>query len=179
MTMRFLWNAARAALLIALMVTLGACDGMLNKASANESTKAKMATVYGYNYTDLYISSFSVNGQGGGNLAVSSPTGGGGGSVCCVMVRPNQKLTTPVTVRWTRDAYTKVWCELDVMLKDPVPPNPEYFEVHFYQDGHVEVAVTEETSEPRVKLPRFNYAERHETGNVNNDTKFARCTNGG
>jgi hypothetical protein len=179
MTMRFLWNAMKAALLIALMVALGACDGMLDKGSTNKSTDAKMATVYGYNYTDLYIDSFSVNGQGGSNLAVSSPTGGGSKHVCCVMVRPNQKLTATITIRWTRDAYTKVWCELDVMLNDPVPSNPDYFEVHFYQDGHVEVAVTEEASEPRLKLARFSRGQRHGTGNVNNDTKFARCTNGG
>jgi hypothetical protein len=174
---RYSWNAVKAVLLLSLMASLGACDGMRGKEMTKDGTDARMVTVYGYNYTDLYIDGFSVDGQGGSNLAVSTPTAGGSKHVCCVMVRPNQKFVNPVTIRWTRDR--KQWCELDVKLNEPAPANPEYFEVHFYQDGHVEAAVTEKASEPRVKQARFNYAERHESGNVNNDAKFARCANGG
>lgn len=137
-----------------------------------------MVTIYGYNYTDLYIDGFSVNGQGAGNLGVSTPTSGGGGSVCCVSVLPNHKLSIPVKINWIRDIYSKQSCEIDVTLNEPAPANPEYFEVHFYQDGHVEAAVTENASEPRVKLNSFNRNQRHETGNVNNDAKYARYTNG-
>ncbi|AKI99144.1 Hypothetical protein AA314_00771 [Archangium gephyra] len=36
--------------------------------------------INGFNYTDLYIDNFSVNGNSGGNLYVSSPTSGGGGA---------------------------------------------------------------------------------------------------
>ncbi len=178
MTTQLFWKAAKAAFLLALMANLGACDAMSsNKEAVKDEASPRMATIYGYNYTDLYIDHFSVNGQGGGNLEVGDADAGGGGRVCCVTVRPNQKFLNPVTIRWTRDR--KQWCELEVTLTEAAPANPEYFEVHFYQDGHVEAAVTEKMSEPRIKQKRFNYAERHESGNVNNDTKFARCTNGG
>jgi hypothetical protein len=43
--------------------------------------------IVGYNYTERYIDSFHVNGQGGGNLYVSGPTAGGGSSACCVSWR--------------------------------------------------------------------------------------------
>ncbi len=176
---RLLLKVAKAVLLITAIVPLSACDGATTGASTTAATSNStkgMATVYGYNYTDLYIDSFSVDGQGGGNLELADASAGGGKHVCCVRVYPEIKTPIPVMVRWTRDR--KRWCELEVMLNGPIPPNPEYFEVHFYQDGHVEVAVTEKASAPRVKNARFNYAERHEAGNVNNDAKFARCTNG-
>lgn len=38
-------------------------------------------TIEGYNYTDDYIDQFTVNGQGGGNLYLSTPTSGGGGGL--------------------------------------------------------------------------------------------------
>lgn len=172
-------NVLNVIFVLALAGGLTSCDKLHANETAKENNKVEMVTIYGYNYTDSYIDSFSVNGQGGSNLAVSSPTAGGGKGACCVTVRPNQQFINPVTIRWTRDAYSKQWCELNVTLKDPAPAKPGYFEVHFYQDGHVEATVTENASEPRVKLERFNPNQRHETGNVNNDPKFARCTNGG
>ena len=39
-------------------------------------------TIMGFNYTDMDINEFFVDGTGGGNLSVSSASGGGGGSVC-------------------------------------------------------------------------------------------------
>lgn len=41
----------------------------------------------GYNYTDRYIDQFEVDGQGGGNIAVSGPNTAGNGSSCCVSYR--------------------------------------------------------------------------------------------
>jgi hypothetical protein len=63
------------------------------------------------------------------------------------------------------------------MLRPPIPAKPEYFEVHFYQDGHIEVAVTETDSPPRIVLGRSGRGTRHlnENQNVNNDAKFAGC----
>jgi hypothetical protein len=162
--------------LLTLASGLTSCDKLHANETAKENTKVEMVTIYGYNYTDSYIDGFSVNGQGGSDLAVSSPTAGGGKGACCVTVRPHQQFSSPVKIKWTRDRQQ--WCEVDVTLKDSAPAKPGYFEVHFYQDGHVEAAVTEDASEPRVKLDRFSRNQRHETGNVNNDAKYARCTNG-
>jgi hypothetical protein len=137
-------------------------------------SKTYNLTLYGYNYTDFSIGSYEVNGQGGGNLFVSSPTAGGGSSVCCF------KLYTPVQddkklkIRWLGN---KRWCELDVPLKSPIPAKPEYLEVHFYRDGHIEVAVTETYSAPRLKLDSYGQGQRYAdiNKNIDNDDKFAKC----
>ena len=131
---------------------------------------------YGYNYTDNYIDSFEVDGAGGGNLEVSIPTAGGGKHTCCMTLVSGLPLGTPFVNKWTRDRTR--WCEQTVQLTGPVPVEPRYFEVHFYPDGHIEVEATQRASEPRLKLDRASYARRHETGNINNDEKFARCKDG-
>jgi hypothetical protein len=144
-------------------------------AAQNAPARSYNLTIAGYNYTDTGISSFEVNGQGGGNLEVSVPTAGGGKSACCVSVRAPLKAAQPVTIKWSRDVET--WCEQTVLLQPPLPAKPEYFEVHFYQDGHIEVAVTEGASPPRLKLERDGRGNRHaaKTSNINNDLKFSRC----
>lgn len=135
-------------------------------------------TIYGYNYTDTGIGSFEVNGRGGGNLEVSIPTAGGGKSACCVAVYAPIRTPQTVKIKWTRDLET--WCEQEVMLNPPLSPDPEYFEVHFYQDGRIEVAATEIDSPPRLQLERAYRGSRHQDAkrNVNNDAKFARCKRG-
>jgi hypothetical protein len=133
-------------------------------------------TAYGYNYTDLYIDSFEVDGSGGGNLAVSTPDSPGGGHTCCAIVTSGLPPGTTFTIKWTRDRER--WCEQEVALTKPVPNEPRYFEVHFYPDGKIEIEVTQKASSPRLKLDRFSRGERKETGNVNNDEKFSRCKNG-
>jgi hypothetical protein len=132
-------------------------------------------TLYGYNYTDTEIGSFEVNGQGGGNVEVSIPEAGGGKSVCCITVVSPLQQAMPVKIKWTRDSET--WCEQFVELKPPLPTNPKYLEVHFYPDGHLEVAVTEVASTPRLVLQRTSRAGRHakESANLNHDSKYARC----
>jgi hypothetical protein len=133
-------------------------------------------TAYGYNYNDLYIDSFEIDGSGGGNLEVSIPTAGGGKHTCCAIVTPGLPPGTAFNIKWTRDR--KLWCQQDVPLNKPVPKDPRYFEVHFYPDGKIEIEVTQKASRPRLQLERFGRGERHPTNNVNNDEKYSRCKNG-
>lgn len=129
-------------------------------------TKVEL-TLTGYNYTDRYINQFSVNGNGGGNLFVSSPTSGGGGSACCVRYRAGVE-EWKLRVRWQAGACKfntnkyddgREWSdvhsfykEVDIYVDPKVSDRPAYLEVHFYPDGHVEAAVTEHSSPPRLKL---------------------------
>lgn len=167
----------------AVLVTtlMGACDAQVTGAAAAGPAPRKTynLTVQGYNYTDYEISSFEVNGQGGGNLMVSSPTDGGGKGVCCVSLTTPVKLPKTVRIKWAVPPEDKRWCELDVALQGPIPPKPEYFEVHFYPDGRIEVAVTEGMSPPRLKLEAVDYGRRHAQGNqpakINNS---AACKDG-
>jgi hypothetical protein len=131
---------------------------------------------YGYNYTDLYIDSFEVDGAGGGNLAVSTPSSPGGGSTCCALVTSGLPLGTTFNIKWTRDRER--WCQQDVPLTKPVPKDAKYLEVHFYPDGKIEIEATQKASVPRLALERASRGERHATGNLNNDEKYSRCKNG-
>ena len=131
---------------------------------------------YGYNYTDTYIDSFEVDGAGGGNLVVSTPTAGGGGHTCCATVTSGLPPGTPFVIKWTRDR--KRWCEQEVLLTKSVPPQPRYLEVHFYPDGRIEIEATQQASPPRLKLERFSRGMRHEANNANNDERYARCKDG-
>ncbi len=140
-------------------------------------------TLTGYNYTNRYIDTFSVNGQGGGNLFISGPTSGGGGSVCCVGYRSGQRTWT-VKVRWQANACTynekkyskddiqyeihSYFKEVEVQVDPNVPARPQYLEVHFYPDGHVEAAITEHASPPRLILSEDR----------KDKTPYPRCPNG-
>lgn len=137
--------------------------------SPNGSGRTVELTLTGYNYTNREIASFSVNSTGGGNLYVSSPSSGGGGSTCCVTYVKGAK-TWKVLVRWQVDACAydneiysngergfevyRYFKETEVEVDPSVPAQPEYLEVHFYPDGHVEAAITEVDSAPRLKLPK-------------------------
>jgi hypothetical protein len=131
-------------------------------------SKRYSLAIVGYNYTDRYIDTFEVNGQGGGNLDISNDVSGGGSNVCCVSWLEGSKLPRKVTIKWvagycmqrrTNSAgETKDWREpllkiADVDFSGPVPPNPKNFEVHFFPDGRIELALTESRSLPRLKLP--------------------------
>ena len=100
---------------------------------------------------------------------MSGPGGGGGGITCCVSF-----ITGPgewnVKIRWQIGACTFIsyvdskgvdqleihsfFKEIKVPVKKPFPDNPKYFETHFYPDGHVETAITEEISDPRLILSK-------------------------
>jgi hypothetical protein len=138
-----------------------------SSAQPNAQGNSRALGIVGYNYTERYIDQFYVDEQGGGNVDVSGEIGGGGGIVCCIAWREGTPLPQTVHVRWVdggcmktltdSDGYTfKVpshrFRELDAKLTSPVPPKPAYFEVHFYPDGHVELAITETMSPPRLKL---------------------------
>ncbi len=131
--------------------------------------------IQGYNYTDDYIESFTVNGQGGGNIFESGPLSGGGGSVCCLSYIPGTPMPIRLKVRWT-SSYCTVsttnqygetyvwrrprWSEA-VALVERLPEGlPRALEVHFYRDGRVEAAITQGYSVPRLKLPRDENGRR-------------------
>lgn len=131
-------------------------------------------TIRGFNYTDTYISSFSVNGVGGGNIEVSDRQSGGGGGACCARLPAEARFPLPIEIAWKRDGDAP-YCKQTVLLEGPTPAKPYALDVHFYQDGTIQVAISEFEANVRVKMDRFNYVQRKATGNANNDAKFSRC----
>jgi Protein of unknown function (DUF3304) len=139
--------------------------------------------IVGYNYTEVGIDDYSVNGTGAFNLGVSTEHSGGGKTVCCFGWAPGMKLPMPIRIEWTRGSDR--WCRKTVMLTDPGPLEPTTFEVHFYPDRHIEVAITDEYSPPRVKLPgrgggyRVGKDVRAEDADaVRKDSELAECREG-
>jgi hypothetical protein len=171
---------------LGLLLALAACKESDNQARpASVSAPAEenrlpqkrvSLEINGFNYTDLYIDSFSVNRQGGGNLEVSTPTSGGGGSVCCVSFSPGSELPLRIKVEWTRDRTR--WCEQEVLIKGPVPASPEHLGVHFFPDGHIEAEITEGYPTPKLRLERVDGAKRKESGNTVADEQMGRCRDG-
>jgi Protein of unknown function (DUF3304) len=133
--------------------------------------------ITGYNYTDSYLDTFSVNGAGGGNVYVSTLTSGGGGVTCCASIPDDMTLPITVEISWRRDGDAP-YCKQTVLLDGPVATEPNYLEVHFYQDGTIQLAITDYLSPPRVKLKEFSPAFRHASGNVDNDLKYSECKRG-
>lgn len=141
-----------------------------------------MLSLAGYNYTNRYIASFSVNGQGGGNIFVSTPTSGGGGSACCVLYRPGNRVRK-MTVRWQSDAcyYQErstssgkpqdalhfFYREAEVNVDSKVPLDPKILEIHFYPDGTIRAEITEEITLPRLQL----------SNDREDKSDFPRCKN--
>lgn len=168
-------NIALRRILLCLILlafqSLTACNAREGSSSAKDLARPAGSwvslTLTGYNYTNRYIDDFSVNGNGGGNLFVSSPRGGGGGSVCCVDYITGID-DWKVIVRWQSDACTfnnskyedgrrryqihSFFKEVEVQVDRKIPSKPRYLEVHFYPDGHVEATLTETSSLPRLKL---------------------------
>jgi hypothetical protein len=159
-------------LFMAGMLALCACGRAATSEDALTGSQASKGVVslaiVGYNYTDHDIDSFSVNGNGGGNVMASTPTSGGGGSVCCAPYDWGSKLNT-VRVRWHTDGCTyhvrsatsqrlydqvhMFFKERDIQVKNDSKQTPTTMEVHFYPDGSVQVALTESPSLPRLSLP--------------------------
>jgi hypothetical protein len=131
-------------------------------------------TLVAYNYTDTYISNFTVNGAGGGNVEVSDMQSGHGGGACCAPISADTPLPMPVEITWKRDGEVP-YCRQTVLLNGPIPPNPNAFEVHFYQDGTIQVAITDFPSPQRLSLKNFNRLQRKASDNINNDSKFSEC----
>lgn len=150
--------------------------------SAPGSNEPVMLAITGFNYTDRPIDSFSVDGQGGGNVFVSSFESGGGGRTCCVRYRPGSKVRK-VLVTWqtggcyyhTRSTVSdEVFDNLhsfshkqEVEVEPVVTNDPKVMEVHFYPDGSVQAAITAGESLPRLRLD----ASREER------SRYPRCSN--
>lgn len=149
-----------------LLLALNACHAQGATEKPPVSGQTVWLTMIGYNYTDHYIDNYSVNGAWGGNVFISDSDSGGSKDACCVRWVVGQSLPVMVHIRWESSAcvYTKnvegenferakqFYSEKDVSLKGPIPSDPQYFETHFYPDGHVEVAITSDISPPRLKL---------------------------
>ena len=131
--------------------------------------KPIMLTITSYNYTNRYIDQFFVNGRGGGNVFVSTPDAGGGKGSCCVVYTPGAPAPKTVKVKWQASGCVYYYRssdgepisrahhffkEIEAPVAPMAPANPVNFEVHFYPDGHVEAAITDTISAPRVKLPQ-------------------------
>ncbi|MFO1251141.1 MAG: DUF3304 domain-containing protein [Inhella sp.] len=128
--------------------------------------KHHLLAISGYNYTDRIIDGFSVNGQGGGNIPLTVRSSRPSGSVCCVGWLDGSALPRKVTVQWVSGYCMRphkldgdktlirelLWSITEATLEGPVPQDPKNFEVHFYRNGRVEVAITHESSLPRVLL---------------------------
>lgn len=137
---------------------------------------AKGLTIVGYNYTDTAITSFSVNGAGGGNIEVSSRDYSYGGGTCCAPMPQGTPLPIPVDIKWQRDGIgQRRWCEQKVPLTGPIPKDAGYVEVHFYQDGTIQAAITDYPTRPRVLMDRYSPALRKPDGNVDNDSLHSTC----
>jgi hypothetical protein len=143
-------------------------QGGTAQAAAQLDVDARSLLIQGYNYTDDYIDSFTVDGQGGGNLYVSGPTSGGGGSVCCASFARGTSMPIRLKVRWTggycmvyetnvfgrTSAYRKgLWKETEALAVDLSQGKPRALEVHIFPDGRVEAAITQGYSPPRMVLP--------------------------
>lgn len=139
-------------------------------------------TIMGFNYTDRDINDFNVDGTGGGNLSVSSASGGGGGSVCCASYTTGTP-APEIKVRWQSDACTynirhdeegQEFNDIFSIYKTAVvkvgaiSSNPKYLEIHIFPDGHVEAAITDEVSSPRLVLDQ----------NRRVISPFRKCPNG-
>jgi Protein of unknown function (DUF3304) len=132
-------------------------------ASTPQSSQLRYSLgIVGYNYTEVGIDDFKVNGTGAFNLGVSTETSGGGSTICCAGWAPGTKLPRPVVVEWQRhDNDGKPhWCRATAVLNGPVPLEPTTLEVHIYPDRHIEAAITDDYSPPRLKMPRAGAAYR-------------------
>ena len=165
------WRIEPALLAFALLGVAGCNAGAEGGGTTPRSAppaKPIGLTITSYNYTNRYIDQFFVNGQGGGNVFVSTPDAGGGKGTCCVMYAPGTPPPKTVRVKWqasgcmyretNSSGEVSSWThsyfkEADAPVDPRVPTNPANFEVHFYPDGHVEAAITGEISLPRLKLP--------------------------
>ncbi len=164
--MQFNVKMARFWLAAASIGLLSACGHL---ATAQRHSGEISLSLAGYNYTNRYIDSFSVDGQGGGNIYVSSPTSGGGGTVCCVSYFPRAPQQT-VRVRWTSggcyfseksslsdemvETLHSFYKEEDVPVEVLAKDNAQHMEVHFYLDGTIKAAITAGISPPRMMLDK-------------------------
>lgn len=191
------FGASKFALACVCLLVLGGCNGRASKGEVigeNANTAANVIpstrageqhelTFHGFNYTNRYIDKYSVNGHGAGHLRVSGRHGGGGSSVCCFVY--SQEMTPAVvTVKWQHGGckydveanpgekafqFTHSYFKTSTIAIDqPVPENPNFINVHFYQDGTVKVNLSSKPVKPRLDL-----AEARE-----DKSSYTRCPDG-
>lgn len=131
----------------------------------NEARTHYMLGILGYNYTNEDIAAFSIDGQGGGDIRVSTPTEGGGGTVCCVLFSKNPTWPIKVRVRWQsggcrvwhkngRSGHNQYYYKEALVNVEPSPSAiPAYISAHFYKDGSVRVRLLNDAEFPLLKLP--------------------------
>lgn len=73
-----------------------------------------------------------------------------------VLYEPGAPGTPPIPPGLKAKPYTRrepILHIAELEFNGPVPKNPKIFEVHFYKDGHIELAMTDKDSGPRLNLP--------------------------
>jgi hypothetical protein len=137
-----------------------------NLVPQDEAKTHYMLGIIGYNYTNRNIDGFSIDGHGGGDVRVSSPTSGGGGTMCCVLFSKKPKWPIQVLVRWQsggcrvydknrpagRNYYT--YKERNVNVEKGTSAYPSEIGVHFYLDGSVRVRLSDGSEDLLLKLPK-------------------------
>lgn len=157
-----------------LLVAIAGCaaSGGVNSASGSRAHKSIVSlplAIHGYNYTDRYIGYFKVDSVGGGNIYVSGPDSGGGGTTCCAFYTKGAG-SWKAKVNWQTGACRwaetvqksgetvfelhKYYKTVEVDVDPQIPLDPKHLEVHFYPDGSIQIALTEEESPPRLVLSK-------------------------
>lgn len=114
----------------------------LLSASLTACSEANNASIElsGLNYTNTWITAFSVDSYGGHGI---EPNGGGGAFVCCVTIPREWHAGMKVTVRWAEDErIPDSWKERVVDIPRYTKQDISTFAVHFYPDDSVKVLVT-------------------------------------
>lgn len=167
----FSWNQKEIRNLV-FMVSFASFSA--GSAQAEQSARERLKEKYfllglvGYNYTDRHISDYTVDGAGGADISLSSPTGGGSGITCCIKLAKKYVVPPRVKVRWQYDgciylmkndrtgATARVrhyyYKEAEVDLQRADSGTPGYIETHFYPDGTVHVRSTDNFSSPELNL---------------------------
>ena len=171
---RFSRTAATFAAVASSVVLI---NGSIAQTSESDRRKYPSLTIDGFNYTDVAIDYFSVDGSGGGLLLVSTETSGGGGGACCFRLYPLIALKSPIEVKWSRYINGKYrWCRKTVMMTGPIPDDPTDLGVHFMPDGNIVVQASHWFPDIKLALKRFNAAKRKESGNAIHDEEVATCS---
>lgn len=170
---------------ICLIVSI-VCTGLARSVEfdVSGSARTKSLSLVGYNYTDKFIESYTVDYASGGDIKLSSATSGGGGISCCFDYYPGVNEKMLVKVRWQMDGCTYVlknpitkatadvrhlyYKEEMVEVKRKTSGVPEFIETHIFPDGSVKVFLTAEISSPILRLD----AERADK------SSFPRCKDG-
>jgi len=117
--------------------------------------------LFGLNYLEMPISTFSVNGSWGGNVYAGSK-GGGGGSTCCLSIARDAKT---VVVRWEVSRTTEeIKQGLPDIAREAVVPLPElkdphdgYLGVHFLPGDKVVLTFSSWIPDPIQPIKEIHY----------------------